>query len=267
MAITTDELGGINTLSALVEKIEARSAFMAASPQQPISLGVKNTLITSASVNLSVVAEGGKKPVGGSLNTVVLETEKIAGILVNTTEVLANVDVGDILEKTAPAQIARRFDAAVVSGEIGNLSAADVAEIAEWTDLHAAFAAVNATGIVASSAFVAQLLGFRNAAGIEYLPQSGKVDQVLGVPVHTFRSATPVAWVGDFEAHARWGAASPAGGLVEKFTQGVVNDGETAHNLIDENKVAYRVEGYFAHGANLSEFRKLELATDTDTEG
>lgn len=267
MSVNLSELGDFSTLSALVADVEAQSAFMSASPQQVIRIGIENALITSAAVSLGLVAEGGTKPAGGSLDSVILTPQKVAGILVNTTEVLANIDVGEVLGKTAPAQIAEYFDLSVAAGTIGNLSTSTEVAVDTWTDLHTAFGAVKANGIVASSGFVSRLLGFRNAAGVEYLPQSGKVEQILGVPVYTFQSAESVAYVGDFKNQARWGAAAPEGGIVKRFDQGIVVEGEVEHNLLQENKVAYRVESYLAHGANASKFRKLTIAdADTDTE-
>lgn len=268
--VTTTETLDISAYSEeIVTQAVANSAFISVTPGKPIKVGQTTGVFSTNRFSPQWVAEGATKPTGGSVSKIEVKVEKMAFIYVTTEEAdLALPAVSQAIVSDAPSFFAQTFDRTVAGLETApsalfhTLAGATSAVVTDYASLLGAMGAVGATGnsptgIVMSEGLYWSLLGITGEDGHPILnPETGTI---LGLKVTRFASPEKVGFVGDFRRAFHGVTLDP---IVRVATAGTVTDFEgISHNLTQDNKTAYIVEGFYAFGVvDEDAFIKLTVA-------
>lgn len=227
------------------------------------------------------VAEGNSKlvltPEIGE--TVVLPSKKAYIVVVTEETDEALAEVANAFVNYAPGAFAEEFDHNVAgleadsTGRIKSLSATtDSTEVVltSGADVKAAYGAVARGGIlptawVLSSALYGELVGLDATETDRKLSNELVTSRTLmGLPVVVFNSAESVGFLRDFSTD-EWALV---GNDVRnrRATDGIVTDSEgVTHNLTQDNKIAYILEGFYSWDADARK-STVVLRGETDIE-
>lgn len=256
------------------------SAFQAATPQGSISYRgkVRRTLTIAGDPNFSVV-EGGTKPVIDPVfGKEIIMPSKKAFIVVTTSETDAtDPSVLSAFQNGAPRYFAKEYDLNVAglkadtnAGGIKDLSTVtattDVPFVngASIKEAYASLTEQEATAWVISSKLKSSITMLDATETERKLSDELTRGTLMGLPVHVFSSQVELGFLRDFSLD-EW-ALLDNEVKVRVARDGIVVDskGET-HNLTQENKVAYILEGFYSHYADV-ENATVRLTADVSGE-
>lgn len=247
--------GPVNSGEVAQTRIKASAFFRLG---KKISLPPQGAVVTGVTgITSRLTKEGTKKPVNGKSTSVKIGSNKFASIVVETKEAADfNENLTNYIYEVQPAahgEAADRLIAGLDSLPVGvtdfvQLQGSGINEVYmregadAAVDLDDAIAAVEsgqATGIALSSAMLSyirrQRIGATGARTFEVVGDNdnGTID---GLPYATFKSSTPIAFVGDFDRFY-YGADENAFNRIAE--DGIVDDDDDiTHNLTTENKIA-----------------------------
>lgn len=242
------------------------SAFQQVARQGTITHAGKVSRRVRKPVGNFSVAEGGSKLVltGEFGETVILPSKK-AYIVVATQETDETLkEVAQAFINYAPGAFAEEFDQNVAgvkadsNGRIKSLASTTdttTVTLASGADVKAAYGALAATGAlptawVLSSALYGHLIGLdANETDRKLSNELATTNTLMGRPVAVFNSTESIGFLRDFSTD-EWALV---GGDVQnrKATDGIITDSDgVTHNLTQENKVAYILEGFYSWDAD-----------------
>jgi hypothetical protein len=266
--ITTSLLNLQKEEDAITVLTAKGSAFQSVANKGTITLRgkIKKSLKVAEGQNFSV-KEGAKKLVLKSEfgEDIVLPSKK-AFIVVTTMEAAeAEPDVINAFTTLAPGVFAQEFDynvagltADVNAGGIKALTASTPVvnvEVVDAASLKGAYGALASTGVL-PTAWVLSTALFGDLISLDATETDRKLSNevltnktLLGLPVQTFRSTAKVGFLRDFSKD-EW-AIKDDKTIVRIAKDGVITDSEgVVHNLTQDNKTAYILEGFYSWYAN-----------------
>lgn len=266
--ITTADIGLTAEREGLDALVTINSAFMTVAPKGTISFGgkIKEALKVADGQNFTVL-EGGTKPVLKSeYSDILINVSKKAYIVVTTTEAdAAKPEVAAAFQNVAPSLFAKEYDEQVAgiktdptpNGIRSLLTSTNVVsvEVTAGADLKKAVGALYGTGGL-PSAFVISTALFGDYISLDATETDRRISNelatngsILGIPVKTFRSSQKTGFLRDF-TQDEWALKDDAI-VMRKVTAGTITDSlGVEHNLGQNNKVAYIMEGFYSWYAN-----------------